>query len=150
MHLSYELVAATLIVGGFILVAILVWRETKLSHIVTLGILAVVSGAVIANLTDITDILISLGGANAHIQRAVNQVNTKAREIEEVRDELRKAVRPLLFAITNPVSEWPKRDTKELCDVIAFAYPDPKEYDAALASFGFRSSKDCPRPKPEQ
>jgi ABC-type transporter Mla subunit MlaD len=113
-------------------------------------------GATVANLTNITDILISVGGANAHIQRVLNQVDTKADEIQKVsnhvqqlakqiesdernvsavRDELRKAVRPMLYSFLYTLvhSGAPHaKYTKQIEEMIAFAYPDPREREVAM------------------
>ncbi len=155
---------AGIVTFGFIETAILVWRgEAKPWNIVALGFLAVLSGAVVANLTDVKDVLISLSGGNAlHLQRTVEEVDTKADQIHamsdhitdltiriqksdanitQVRDELRQTVQALvahLIFINNtfPHPSVPQTSFNdlmvELNKLAVFAYPDPKERDAAI------------------
>jgi hypothetical protein len=86
-----------LITVGFIEVAILVWRgNAKLSNIIAVGLLSALLGAIVANLTDVTDILVSLGGANAlHLQRAVEHVDTQLTEVQKISEQIKELAKQI-------------------------------------------------------
>jgi len=93
MNVCFTLLGAFLVAGGFVEVAILAARgEAKLWNIVALGFLAVLSGATVANLTDVTDVLISLGGANSlHFQRVVEHVDNQVDEVKKLTDRVQRS-----------------------------------------------------------
>jgi hypothetical protein len=137
------LVGALVILIGFVELAFLFWRGNRSgSSILAFGLLTALSGAMIANLTDVTDMVVSLGGANSiHLQRAVADVRQQAQQVQAVREELRGVVRALMKTHAPAYEVEPETSMQSAQDeflinmnkLADFAYPDVKEREAEKA-----------------
>lgn len=92
MFFTLPHLGAGLIAISFTEIAILVWLDKiKPWSMVAFGFLAVVSGAVVANLSNVTDIAMSLGSnSTLHMTRVQEDVDTKAAEVQEINNQLKQ------------------------------------------------------------
>jgi hypothetical protein len=82
---------AGLIAVGFIEVVVLIWRgDAKPWSIIALGFFAVLSGAVIANLSNVKEIAMSLGSSSSlHLTRVQEDVDAKADVIQQTNEQIK-------------------------------------------------------------
>lgn len=76
---------AFIIVAGLVELGFLIARgKIQAWNVLAFGFLVIMGGVAVGNLTDITDILLTLGGGSLHLQRIQEHVDSRAQEIEQI------------------------------------------------------------------